>query len=460
MSAKRFVAADMRRALELVREQLGPDAIILSNRRVKEGVELICSLESEPQLPAGQQSLASDGQGVPEQAPLTSDGAWAEKSDTGRFEAVSEPKVEAFSGAFKKSGAAMAADIERAREKMLAAQAQPIGMSQSSPANAQPITPAQERQLPSFSAASEDSAVQDRQLSEMKSELADLRELLELQLGQGAAAAKPSSGIDAHLQPLLARFERLALPLSLSSQVLSELTGTEKTAREIWPDALAALAHKIPVAGEDVVDGGGVFAFVGPTGVGKTTTIGKLAARYVLKHGASDVVLITTDTYRIAAHDQLKTLGRILNIDVKVVENTHSLPSVLAGVSNKALVLIDTAGFRHGDPLLKEQLQALGSNLAIKKMLVLSCNSQLQMLKASVHAYKKSGISGVVLTKLDESASLGEAVGLMAEANLPVVYTTDGQEIPKDIQVAQAHQLVSRAVNLAKQVNYTDAGTA
>jgi flagellar biosynthesis protein FlhF len=213
---------------------------------------------------------------------------------------------------------------------------------------------------------------------------------------------------------------------------------------------LANLAHQLPVIGRDVVDQGGVFAFVGPTGAGKTTTIGKLAARYVLQHGADKVALITTDTYRIAAHDQLRSLARILRVPVRVVDETNPLDSVLRSLRHCSLVLIDTAGFRHGDPHLKAQLRTLAEQQQIKTFLVMSCNSQAQMLKASVHAYGAASLQGCILTKLDETASIGEALGVAIQNRLPVVYTTDGQDIPKHLEVARAHQLVSKAAALLK----------
>lgn len=249
--------------------------------------------------------------------------------------------------------------------------------------------------------------------------------------------------------PVCGRFNRLGLPADSAHKVLSQLTRQESVA-EAWPEALATLSHQLPVAGKDIVDEGGIFAFVGPTGVGKTTTIGKLAARYVLNHGADKVAMVTTDTYRIAAHDQLRSLGRILNVTVRVVEDSHTLPEVLDSLKHCSLVLIDTAGFRHGDPLLTTQLEVLRAHAQVKSYLVMACNSQLQMMKASVEAFQRAGLSGCVLTKLDETASLGEAIGVVVDQQLPVVYTTDGQEIPQDIDVARAHQLVSKAVALTK----------
>ncbi len=523
MQVKRFVAADMRRALELVRQELGPDAIILSSGRVPEGVELLTTTGSDSELaqlqqqPLGRMAFASA-------SPMISDGAWAETEvieraakqhiNSGVAATLSAPKTGSSNAG--KSGQQLVNNIEQARLRMLAAQkaeesakeflvgrntvvnagiprhtaATPAAQltSETKPAtnrpqgrravvapaeaNAKPLVSAAERyplvdneelgdedDKVSFSKALTDvsskadrapayATTQSNELHELQAEIADMRFLLEQQLDRltGTTTLATNSPV---LGSVGRRLERLGLPSALVSNVLNRCTKT-KTVGDAWPDALANLAHQLPVNGRDIVDQGGVFAFVGPTGVGKTTTIGKLAARYVLQHGADKVALITTDTYRIAAHDQLRSLARILRVPVRVVDESNSLDSLLRSLRHCSLILIDTAGFRHGDPHLKAQLKALADQPQVKSLLVLSCNSQEQMLKASVHAYGAARLHGCVLTKLDETASMGEALGVVSQNRLPVVYTTDGQDIPKNIEVARAHQLVAKAVALLK----------
>ncbi len=502
MQVKRFVAADMRRALELVRQELGPDAIILSSGRVPEGVELLTTTGSDSELmqlqqqPLGKMAFASA-------SPMMSDGAWAEtevieraaKQHAGGSFAQTMASSKAGSSNSGKTGKQLVDDIEQARLRMLASQkveasAKEFLVGKNTVVNAgiPRNTPTEVAQKPVInrtqgrkavtpqapqmavvkpvSAAeryplmdeAEDkvrnrstpvpASVQSNELQELQAEIADMRFLLEQQLDRLGAASSP-----AFSSPILAsigrRLERIGLPADAISKVLSQCTKTHSLS-DAWPDALANLAHQLPVSGRDIVDQGGVFAFVGPTGVGKTTTIGKLAARYVLQHGADKVALITTDTYRIAAHDQLRSLARILRVPVRVVDESNSLESLLRSLRHCSLILIDTAGFRHGDPQLKAQLQALAEQPQVKSLLVLSCNSQEQMLKASVHAYGAARLQGCVLTKLDETASMGEALGVVMQNRLPVVYTTDGQDIPKNIDVARAHQLVAKAVALLK----------
>lgn len=499
MQVKRFVAADMRRALEMVRLEMGPDAIILSSGRVPEGVEILTTMGSDSELmqlqqqPLGRLALSTA-------SPMASDGAWAETAVIERAAkqqaaSVKRPVFESdasLEAKRHKSGKELADEIERARLRMLAAKeaeasakeflvtkntkvnagiprfaTQPAGVIKVEKAARDESTV--RRPAKGMSAAeryplidAEDAApksnnlpatsVADHRLDELQAELADMRLLLEQQLDRISQNRLPAVDASKISQsPVLAsverRLARIGLPADAVTRVLQR-SRKVKAVTEAWPEALANLAHDIPVLGQDIVDQGGVFAFVGPTGVGKTTTIGKLAARYVLKHGADKVALITTDTYRIAAHDQLRSLARILRVPVRVVDESNTLESLLRSLRHVPLVLIDTAGFRHGDPHLKAQLQALAAIKTVKTLLVMSCNSQEQMLKASIHAYGGAGLFGSVLTKLDETASMGEALGVVMQHQLPVVYTTDGQDIPKNLDVAKAHQLVSKAAAL------------
>jgi flagellar biosynthesis protein FlhF len=521
MQVKRFVAADMRRALELVRQELGPDAIILSSGRVPEGVELLTTTGSDSELaqlqqqPLGKMAFASA-------SPMISDGAWAETEVIERAarqhanSSFAQTLAATKSGSSNtgKTGKQLVDDIEQARLRMLATQnieasakeflvgkntivnagiprkaaapqvVQSVQTAQKSAASRpqgrkaveakvvganagneklaaiKPVAASAADRYPlvddGFDKHSQNDKVQlsvaaaprNNDIQDLQAEIADMRFLLEQQLNRLGAAPSPANN-----SPILGsigrRLERLGLPATAINSVLNGCTKT-KNLSDAWPDALANLAHQLPVIGRDVVDQGGVFAFVGPTGVGKTTTIGKLAARYVLKHGADKVAIITTDTYRIAAHDQLRSLARILRVPVRVVDESNSLESLLKSLRHCSLVLIDTAGFRHGDPQLKAQLKSLADQPQVKSLLVLSCNSQEQMLKASIHAYGTARIRGCVLTKLDETASMGEALGVVMQNKLPVAYTTDGQDIPKNIDVAKAHQMVAKAVALLK----------
>jgi flagellar biosynthesis protein FlhF len=200
-----------------------------------------------------------------------------------------------------------------------------------------------------------------------------------------------------------------------------------------------------------------VFAFVGPTGAGKTTTIGKLAARYVLENGADDVALVTTDTLRIAAHEQLRTFGRILNVPVKVVDKHNSLERVLHSLRHKSLVLVDTAGLNRQDYRVVRQLQNLNElSNRLRTVLVVPATSQAEVIKSAFYNYKTDNLCACVLTKFDEAACVGPVLSLAVEQSLPVAYSTDGQGVPDDIAKAEAVALVRYAIDLAKQVATDD----
>jgi flagellar biosynthesis protein FlhF len=264
-----------------------------------------------------------------------------------------------------------------------------------------------------------------------------------------------------HRHPLEAsvfkKLARLGLSPALCRKLVRNLT-PETDMKQAWKESLLELSNDLPLLQDDVTAHGGVFAFVGPAGVGKTTTIAKIATRFVLEHGAENLALITTDSFRIAGHEQLSTLGRILKVPVRVVTEQQSLEHILRGLSRKKLILIDTAGLSHKDQVHREQmamLESMGAN--IQRWLVLSSTSQRRILDKAISEYKHLNLEGCILTKLDESASLGEALSVAIESQLPIAYITDGQNIPNDIERPQATRLINHAIALAKEYHMDDA---
>ncbi|WNO07895.1 flagellar biosynthesis protein FlhF [Teredinibacter sp. KSP-S5-2] len=478
---KKFTAATMSRALELVRAEMGPEAVILSSRRVDKGVEIITSLE--PDLPTRgidvRREFSHKFDAEVDRA-MASDSAW--KTQAGLSQAASSYSGHAQTNAVPsqgRRGEQIAREIELAREKMLEAKRRakeadaPLGQqsryaephhdiaSMQETRRSQPVS---YHDIPELESQHQ---TDERKMAELRSEIADMRMLLEQQLWQ--MGERKGSGLGVAQQVKLpAQFPVIDQHLSrlgLAEDVIEDLVvnaGSHKRVSDSWRSCMTLLSKKIPVVKDDMVSRGGIFAFVGQTGVGKTTSIAKLAAKYVLEHGPGKVALVTTDTYRVGACDQLRSLGRILNVPVRAVDAENSLLTVLAGLRQFPLILIDTAGFRHGDPLLKEQLAMLDTCSSIKKILVMSCNSQWQTMKASAHAYSSSGrpVDACVLTKLDETASLGEAISVILQQGLPLAYTTDGQEIPKDIAKASGHSLVARSVALLKNNSADTANVA
>ncbi|TLX59367.1 flagellar biosynthesis protein FlhF [Stutzerimonas nosocomialis] len=404
MQVKRFFAADMRQAMKLVRDELGADAAILGNRKVAGGVELTAALDYPVQAPAARQpNPALEAELRKTQSRIAA--AHAELSSRAQADAVSNRQLQ----------------------------------SEQKPAAA----PAASAPAPMAAAAA---TVDPRAFDAMRSELHGLRELIEVQLGSIAwgqmQSRKPQQA------SLWRRLQRMGLPAELSRALLEKVAGIDEP-RKAWRMVLAYLAQAIKTTKEEPLEEGGVIALVGPAGAGKTTTLAKLAARYVLKYGARNIALVSMDSYRIGAQEQLKTLGRILDVSVTPVDAGQSLTQALAPLARKRVILIDTAGLPASDPALRMQLEALASRgIKSRNYLVLAATSQSQVLKAAWHSYKRCGLAGCILTKLDEAGSLGEVLGLAISQRLPVAYLADGPRIPDDLHLPRAHQLVSRAVSL------------
>ena len=418
MQVKRFFAADMRQAMKLVRDELGADAAIIGNRRIAGGVELTAALDYKlsalaPRVP----NMELEDELRKTQSRIVT--AQAELSLRSEGESDKSTNRQLFAG-------------------LPLTAAEPL----IEPTYAEPRRPA-----PAPTPAS--AGVDPRAFDSMRFELNSLRELMEVQLG--SLAWNQLQGSRPAQANLWRRLQRIGLSGPLSRDLLELITDIEEP-RQAWRMLLAHLARMIATPEVEPLEEGGVIAMVGPAGMGKTTTLAKLAARYVLKYGAQNIALVSMDSYRIGAQEQLKTLGRILNVSVTHVDPGQSLVQALDPLLRKRVVLIDTAGLQASDPALRMQLESLaGRGIKSKNYLVLATTSQKQVLTAAYHSYKRCGLAGCILTKLDETASLGEVLSLAISHELPVAYLTDGPRIPDDLHLPRRHQLVSRAVSVQMQ---------
>jgi flagellar biosynthesis protein FlhF len=415
MQVKRFFAADMRQAMKLVRDELGADAAIIGNRRIAGGVELTAALDYKlsalaPRVP----NLELEEELRKTQSRIVS--AQAELSTRGETDAATNRQLVA--------GLPLTA-------------AEPL------------VEPRREEPVRAQAAPAPPPAVDQRLFDSMRSELNGLRQLLEVQLGSLAwsqlQGSKPAQA------NLWRRLQRIGLSGPIARELLN-LTSEIHEPRQAWRMLLAHLARMIRTPEVEPLEEGGVIAMVGPAGMGKTTTLAKLAARYVLKYGSQSVALVSMDSFRIGAQEQLKTLGRILNVSVTQVDPGQSLVQALEPLLRKRVVLIDTAGLQASDPALRMQLESLaGRGINARNYLVLATTSQKQVLTAAYHSYKRCGLAGCILTKLDETACLGEVLSLAISQELPIAYLTDGPRIPDDLHLPRRHQLVSRAVSVQMQ---------
>jgi flagellar biosynthesis protein FlhF len=232
---------------------------------------------------------------------------------------------------------------------------------------------------------------------------------------------------------------------TLSRRMLDQLPpeyDSGKAAR--WVKAALVRTLRRVAEGPSAIDMGGVYALVGPTGVGKTTTVAKLAAACALRFGAQRLALITTDNYRIGAVDQLRIYGQILGVPVFAINNERDLQRALADLKGRHMVLIDTMGMGQRDQRVAEQV-ALLSGARVRRLLLLSAAAQGHALEETVRAYHGAELDGCILTKIDESVMLGHALDVVMRHRLPLQFIANGQRVPEDLHPANALYLVERA---------------
>ncbi|HEX3637341.1 MAG TPA: flagellar biosynthesis protein FlhF, partial [Paraburkholderia sp.] len=212
------------------------------------------------------------------------------------------------------------------------------------------------------------------------------------------------------------------------------------------------LENNLPVmdSEESMMNRGGVFALMGPTGVGKTTTTAKLAARCVMRFGASKVALLTTDSYRIGAHEQLRIFGKILGVSVHAVKDAGDLQLALSELRNKHIVLIDTIGMSQRDRTVSDHIAMLcGAGRPVQRLLLLNATSHGDTLNEVVQAYQSTPdqppLAGCILTKLDEATNLGGVLDTVIRYKLPVHYVSTGQKVPENLYVATRRFLIKSA---------------
>lgn len=332
------------------------------------------------------------------------------------------------------------------------------------PATAEPIAPQRAHRSPEPAAASAESlrgasipsfaSSAPNARTEPAASLAEQRMMAELQALRAVlhdqVTGLASLGIKVR-DPVRSRMFQTMINAGFSAQLTRYLldnlpaTDTIESAQEF---VQRAIEHNLTTLDEDntLLDRGGIFALVGPTGVGKTTTTAKLAARFVLRHGASRVALLTTDSYRIGGHEQLRIYGRILGVSVHAVRDGEDLSLALADLRDKHVVLIDTIGMSQRDRALAEQIAMLQSaGQPIQRLLLLNTTSNGKTLDEVVHAYREGGLAGCILTKIDEAAMLGHALDVLVRHKLPLHYVSCGQRVPEDIAVANRRLLVHRA---------------
>jgi flagellar biosynthesis protein FlhF len=415
MKIKHYRAPDMRQALHQVRDAQGPDAVILSSRRIQGGVEVVAAVDYDSDVEDGPADSAA-GYGLNKGSTLE-----ARSSGQNEHDGVRLPS--------SRAGEPEVAARTKYRAESRAPSPEPRSLISES------------RSLPP------EFALDVR--ADVNEELRTLRRMLETQL---ATLAWNDLTRRAPMQTeLLKQLSSLGLGHDLCTELVAQMPAKVELS-EAQRLALALVSRRIATADERWLESGGVVALVGPTGVGKTTLLAKLAARWVLRHGPRQLALITTDCVRIGAQEQVHTLGRLLGVPAYAVEGTEQLADLIDQLDDKRLVLIDTAGLSQRDANLTKQLTALvAASDRMETCLVMSAAAQAGAIEEAFEKFVAAQPSSCVLTKLDEATSLGGAISTLVRTKLPLAYMSDGQRVPEDLAPARAHQLIARAVELSRK---------
>ncbi len=523
MKIKRFVAADMRSAMNLVRKEHGPDAVILSNRRIEEGVEIVAAAnydESAVQRaleasrrdvappPAPKPRTAADAviaavtrrrssTPAPEPVAATTSAvaalARAAVGATGRTldsadeivptrgstgfaatlarAAVNEPALPEQSFApFAEAIVAPAATVPANRARFQIDPPHDMHHESVAPAVQPPplptaaVTEAQPRIAASEPAAAEAAgeaspapmlapaptltvvAQDDAEIRQLRQEVAGMRQVIEREMNRFTDERLRGSPVRATALDLM---DEYGFDAGLARDVAMQIP-LETEAHRGRGLMLGLISRKLPIAPVDPLEEGGVIALVGPTGAGKTTTIAKLASRFAEKHAPRDVALVTTDTTRIGAREQLYGYGRQLGIAVHEANSGTDLDQLLERLKDYKLVLIDTAGLGPRDRALAAQLQWLRAARQVRTLLVLPANTSFGDMDEVVRRFGAANLQGLVLSKLDETGRFGNALSVAVDHALPITWVTDGQDVPEDLHRASAANLVLRLEDLRR----------
>ncbi len=461
---KKFHAPTTREALRMVRDALGANAIILSNRQVGGEVEIIAVADLDVAALAGQaepvlsvqatRPPSTHGSGTAYAAGAHAPGAGPAASGQGRPYDVRA--TEAPSPLTARPPAEFAPPEPTPFTEYLAQrEASVIRSARAARANGGNGGNGHDHVRPAVAPAPDTTATTpaaDVQATTeaLAREIRALRSLVEGQLA--GFAWGEIAGREPVRAEVMKRLLAAGFSTALSRQLLSNLPTALDVERALkWLKSV--IAHNVPTPGEgeDILERGGIYALVGPTGVGKTTTVAKLAARAVLRFGAAKVALVTTDSYRIGAQDQLRTYGRILGTPVFAVQDENDLELTLSDLARKHLVLIDTVGMSQRDKRVAEQVALLcGEGREVQRLLLIGAPAQGMTLEEVVRAYSGPGLIGCILTKIDEALSFGPCLDVVIRHQLKVHYVTNGQRVPEDLHAANALYLVDRAFRLAQ----------
>ena len=407
MKIKRYLDKDMRHVLRRVREDQGPEAVILSNRRVDEGIEVIAALDYD-------EALMRHAIGTP-----------------------ADSKAQINSDLLAKIAEDDVAPPPPAPREILSAEL----TQRKSSSDEISITDLDEP------------AANDHSLRQMHDELTSMRGLLELQLSD--LVWKDATERAPLRSQVLRNLARLGVSPDIANIVVDRL-GPVEAVKNLWSAPLTTLAQTLPVVDDDLLQKGGTIALIGPTGVGKTTTIAKIAARFAMDHWADEIALVSADAYRIGAKEHLTAFANIIGANVYSAGTADELSATLTRLQDKKLILIDTEGRSQRDRDLSDRIAAYAGNAdRVRYYLTLSAATQEAALDETIRTFNKVPLKGCIVTKIDEAAQLGCVMSALIRNDLPLAWLSDGQRIPDDLHAAARKKLwlVNQAVECMEASN-------
>lgn len=431
MKLRKFFGLTSRSVLEQVRSELGADAVIVANHATTEGVE-VTALAGD-----AIDTLLAHGKRPAPEAPIETPAATPAPVAERKLEpapAVTERRAEPMS---PKPPLAIVGDDDQ---------------GSFAPEAPDSIAP------PTLAAATSHA---DALAPQLMAEVAAMRELIEERFAllsfNDSLRRRPLAG--KLTRDLLAAGYSAALARTLTARLCDDMNAAQ--ARE-W--VLKVLARNLRCVdnADEIVTRGGVFALIGPTGVGKTTTTAKLAARCAVRYGANRLALVTTDSFRIGAQDQLRIYAKILGVAVHTVSDRHDLRQALDAVRGRHLVLIDTVGMSQRDARVSEQAMLLAQP-EIRRILLLNAAAQGETLDEVVESYGRmpdaidrsatSALAGCIVTKQDEAGKLGAALDVAIRHKLALHYVTSGQRVPEDLFVPTPELMIERSLRSAAKAS-------
>ena len=452
MNIQRFTAATSREALAKARMTFGDGTLILSNRPTENGVEVVATAEdSLAQLDSSASPIAAK----PGSSPRTGD---------------TPPSYQQVASKVEDDAAQLAMSTlsfqDYVRERMLRKrheEAQAPAKEQPNPLIKERPQAASQTSAPkaSLSRKLAGASTQTAAVSQgIVDELHAMKDLIEDRFNTltwlGQARQNP---IQANL---MLKLIRAGYSPTLSRTILERMPEEMDASASVrWVMDVLERNLRTDAERPSLRDEGGIFALIGATGVGKTTTAAKLAGQCAAAYGASSVGLITLDTYRVGAHEQLRAYGKMLGVVAHLAHDRAALQDLLGLLSAKKMVLVDTTGLAPRDPRKRELMELL--NLPdIKRLLVLNAGGHGDTLDDVVSSFKQASAQQVIFSKIDEAVKLGPAIDAAIRHQLVLRGVTTGQRVPEDWEAAASSKLVSQSMrasgNSAFDPNTSDLG--